>query len=393
MDKFAVVIGSNYSTALGVIRSLGEGGYKVNLYYITSTKQGSAVAACSKYINSVTEHYDHNDGAIIDELISLYKSSQKMVIIPTDDYSSVLINRNQERLKNYFLIPFTARSEYTIEWLMNKKNQNSLAQKYGLRFAKSWELDYEETGYQIPEDIEYPCFIKPLASFNGGKIGMLKATNTTELEEALRSLHKDKRKINILIQQYLSIDEEYSISGVCLENKIIMPALLPKLIVSKFKPGVTIRGRVEAISVLGELQGKLVKMLEDTKYYGIFDLELFRCGDTYFFNEINFRSSSVLYVITDAGINLPVIFAESFDKACEHDVTEQLSTGKLFLSEKVAYDDLIAGFLSSKEYEQYFSQVDYHIIHNIHDPLPEKKFKKKMAITFWKRRIRKIIRK
>jgi len=390
MNRNAIVIGSNYSTSLGVIRSLGEAGYCVYLYYITSKHNGSKIAAVSRYVVKVVEHYNHREDEIINQLIQLYSSLENTVMIPTDDFSSMLISRYEKVLSKYFNIPYIGNGPYLVEKLMDKSLQNDIAKEHGIKAAKSWRLSYKSKGYDIPADIKFPCFLKPLASYNGGKSGMIRVNDVATLNKQLDNFHDDARKLDIILQGFLSIQVEYSISGVCLGKQVIMPSLLTKLKISKYKPGVTILGRIDNIDIIGHLRIDISEMLSSFDYYGLFDLELFKCEEEYYFNEINFRCSSICHIVTEAGVNLPAILADYllFDR---QPVVNQIEPGRIFISEKVAYEDEIAGYLSKSDLDECKSNASIYNIKNNLDPKPEKAFLIKMRGQKSKRRIKEFI--
>ena len=67
-----IVLGWNYSTSLGVVRSLGMAGYTVDLYFVAKTVGSSRITASSKYLRRVAEHIGRDDDAIIAELENIY---------------------------------------------------------------------------------------------------------------------------------------------------------------------------------------------------------------------------------------------------------------------------------------------------------------------------------
>ena len=371
--KNAIVMGSNYSTTLGVIRSLGEAGYDVYLYAVTSKHNAIKTASLSKYVKQTIQHHDHDDRVIVEELIRSFSKLENAVILPADDYTSVLLGRNQEMLKKYFRIPYVDHEQYTVEYLMNKANQNMIAGNFGIKSAECWKVQYQDGGYDLPENIQFPCFIKPLASIQGGKNGMVCANNMSELKKQLSVFAQSSVRADVLLQRYLNIEEEYSMSGICTGDRVIIPALLTKICISKRKPGVTVLGRVDPIDRIGGLKDKLYSMLGSFHFYGLFDLELFLCDGTYYFNEINFRSSSVCYVLTEAGMNLPAAIAD-YLRIGKVPVEHTVNFGKVFISEKPAYEECSIGSISKQELKSYLEQADYHIMHAESDPLPEKYF-------------------
>ena len=364
-------MGSNYSTALGVIRSLGEGGYDVCIYAVTAKHNSIRTAMLSRYVKQTIQHHDHNDQAIVGELISRFSREEKPVILPSDDYTAVLLGRNQDLLRKHFCIPYLDHEQYSIEYLMDKSHQYEIAEQFGLKTAKYYTLRYADGGYEIPDDLLFPCFFKPLLSIKGGKNGMLCVETREELQKQLDIFLRNDLKADVLLQQYLDIKEEYSMSGICMGDTVIIPALLTKIQVAKRKPGVTIFGRVDRLESIGDVKAKLLAMMGSLNYYGLFDLELFRCNDGYYFNEINFRSSSVCYIVTEAGMNLPAAIAH-FLRDGEIPKEHEIAFGKYFISEKPAYEDRVIGCISKSKLAGYLKKADYFLMHNDKDPLPEK---------------------
>ena len=390
--KTAIVMGSNYSTALGVIRSLGEGGYDVCIYAVTAKHNSIRTAALSRYVKQTIQHHNHNDQAIVEELISSFSGKEKPVILPTDDYTAVLLGRNQGLLRKHFSIPYLDHEQYTVEYLMDKSHQYEIAERFGLKIAKCYTIRYADGGYEIPDDLLFPCFLKPLLSIKGGKNGMLRVDTREELQEQLDVFLRNDLKADVLLQQYLDIKEEYSMSGICMGNTVIIPALLTKIQVAKRKPGVTIFGRVDRLDRIGDVKDKLFAMMGSLHYYGLFDLELFRCSDGYYFNEINFRSSSVCYIVTEAGMNLPAAIAD-FLRSGERPSEHKVAFGKYFISEKPAYEDRAIGYISKRRLAGYLKKADYFLMHNDNDSLPEKFYiyKRVRFAASWK--IRSLIKK
>ena len=387
-------MGSNYSTALGVIRSLGEGGYDVCIYAVTAKHNAIRTASLSRYVKQTVQHHHHNDQAIVEELISRFSGEEKPVILPADDYTAVLLGRNQDLLRKHFCIPYVDHEQYTVEYLMDKSHQYEIAERFGLKTAKCYTLRYVDGGYEIPDDIMFPCFLKPLLSIKGGKNGMLRVETREELQEQLDIFLRNDLKADVLLQQYLDIKEEYSMSGICMGDSVIIPALLTKIQVAKYKPGVTIFGRVDRLDRIGDVKDKLLAMMGSLNYYGLFDLELFRCSDGYYFNEINFRSSSVCYIVTEAGTNLPAAIA-NFLRSGERPVEHEITFGKYFISEKPAYEDCTIGCMSKRKLTSYLKKANYFVMHNVKDPLPEKYYiyKRMRFVVSWNksRLIKKIL--
>ena len=60
------------------------------------------------------------------------------------------------------------------------------------------------------------------------------------LTEKLYRLQRAMRGRTVLVQEMLTIEEEYSISGVCLGETVVLPALLKELCIAEHEKGVTL---------------------------------------------------------------------------------------------------------------------------------------------------------
>lgn len=380
MEKRIIVLGKNYSTVLGAVRSLGEAGIPADVFFVTSGKQRFSIAGRSRYVFSYTEQVGREDEEIIRQIVSRWAGNPgKKLLMPTDDYSAALIDRHYRTLSRDFVLPHTAgEGDGEIVRLMSKAVQGELARAAGLKTARSWRVCLQEPA-EIPGDIVYPCFVKPESSFLGGKRGMMKCVSEAELEKEL-ALLRAQQVPEVLVQEYIEIEEEYSISGICLGERVFLPALLRKIRVAEAHKGVTVFGRIEEIRNLGEALEPLERMLAGIRFYGIIDVEVFRKGREFYFNEINFRTSAVCYAVTAGGVNIPAFCCRAMLQEGDEFPEATVAYGKKFLCEKAAWDDYIDGKLTAKELHRMYREADYFIIRNAEDPEPEKWFLRKARV-------------
>lgn len=376
MERTIVILGKNYSTSLGVIRSLNKEGYITDLFYVTNQKNSSEIVASSKFVRKSTEQIGRIDKDIINSLISIYGDSSSNVLWPTDDYTSSLIDRNRDVLSKYFIMPYIdGNIQGAITNLMDKSVQCERAAEFGLNTAKSWTIDLSKDNIEIDSDISYPCFCKPIISARGFKSEICSCKSKKELQDVLKTLQSRRRDRSVMVQEFLNIDEEFSISGVCLGEEIFLPALLKKIHVAEFEKGVTLMGRVDNFDMIGEdILLKLKNMLASFKYTGMIDIELIRCGESIYFNELNFRSSGVSYAVTKAGCNLPAILAGHILGEDISHLSREVNYGMKFLYDKAAWEDCIHGFLTKEQLDQCISDSDFTMLRDDDDTLPMEKF-------------------
>ena len=384
-----VVLGKNYSTSLGVIRALGRAGYPVQLLYITAKKGGARIAASSKYILQTIEQIGRNDDEIINRLQnSFVHKGERYVLFPTDDYTSSLIDRYRDVLRPHFLMPYIeGEKQGAVTHYMNKSVQMDLSRKFGLQSATSWEIDLSQSRIPIPQDVSFPCFCKPTISARGYKREICRCNTREELEKKLIDLQRIKRERTVLIQEFLEIQDEFSISGVCFGEDIYLPALLKKLCIAEHEKGVTLLGKVCPFGKLESVKEKLTAMLASIHYYGMIDIELFYSNGELYFNELNFRSSGVGYAVTQAGVNLPAMFVQRLTGQSGI-ADDKIEYGLCFLYDKAAYEDYIFGHITRDDFENYKDTADFTMLFDDLDTEPSRLFliemqkkKKKAALN------------
>ena len=125
----AIVFGWNYSTTLGIVRSLGLAGLTVDLYYIAKAVGDSRITASSKYLRRTVEHIGRDDEVIVADLENRYGGEDaRCVLIPTDDYTASLVDRYYGRLSARFLMPHIGVGEEgALTHLMDKSVQSAIA--------------------------------------------------------------------------------------------------------------------------------------------------------------------------------------------------------------------------------------------------------------------------
>ena len=390
-----IVLGWNYSTSLGVIRSLGMAGYTIDLYFVARTAGSSRITASSKYLRRTTEHVGRDDDAIIDELEKLYANETvPCILIPTDDYTSSLIDRYHARLSSRFKSSFAGDgADGAITRLMDKSLQAEKASSFGLRTISYKKVYLPEKGdIQIPNGVEYPCFVKPLVSLDGRKTEMRRSDNEAALREHLEKMRTHWSNRNVIVQEFIDIEEEYSISGLCLDQTVILPALLKRLYVGKHERGVTIVGQLVPLKENIPFASQIREFLKSLHYTGLFCIDLVRCKDTIYFSEINLRSAGSLYGFVKAGANLPSVFVKHLLGIPWDEKETQVTFGKTFFYDKVGWEDLILGLCSKKEFNTYLKTSDYTFMKDDEDPEPGKILYRHLQWQYYKRQLRMLVK-
>ena len=291
IDNKIIIIGCNHHNTLGVIRSLGEN--KIYPYVIITGKNNSYIKK-SKYIKKywIT---DEDESNILNVLNDNFNNGKlKPFLIPTSDFAAQLIDSNIEKLKEKFIIPNIKNKSGMIDKYMNKEEQYKFIKKLNIDMPYSEILDLrlitEEYDYK-----SYPCILKPVVSVEGKKSDIKICQTKKELNKSIKDL-KELNYSRILIQKYISMDYECDIPGCSDGKEVLIPAIIKKKRIYPIKRGSTSYASVVPSSNLDLTSLKTI--IKSIGYNGIFDIEIFVCGNQIVINEINFRNSAVSYALT-----------------------------------------------------------------------------------------------
>lgn len=387
-EQLVVVLSRSHATGLGVVRSLGVAGYKVDM--IASVREAgiSDYASKSKYLNRFTEVVspkfhaeDETDEALIEELLTYQgKHTNKPVLFPTDDYTASVMDENREVLSDIFLMPgITTDADFSMTEAMDKSFQAKIATEAEILTPKQWIISLQNMIIDIPTDMVYPCFVKPLESISGYKREMAICKNRKKLQMHLKKLRSRKPNRSVLVQEYLKISREIDLSGVCIDQQVIIPAIIRKTCVAEYDKGVTLSGMIYPFDDLGTYAEKVIEMMKKYHYVGMFDLEFNVVGDQLYFNEVNFRSGGPNYSYFKSGANLPDIFV---NEIVEHTHDESAAIvnrfGLNFIYEKVAWEDYLNGKMTKETLDRRLKEADCGLLFTEEDPKPYYTYIKKI---------------
>lgn len=396
-NNLVVVLSRNYATGLSVIRSLGAAGYTVDLVASAFKPGKSEIASCSKYVRNHVEIVSKKvksgeDYDLVDELLKYAGTNPKPVLFPTDDYTASIMDMNRDVLNDIFIMPgIVGGGAGSMTEMMNKTVQGELARKANIPTPLEWIIPLNNDDVDIPNDVVYPCFVKPIESITGYKREMAVCNDADELYNHLRKLKRKFADRSILVQEFLEIDNEIDFSGVCFDDKIIIPAIIKKTNVAQHEKGVTLSGKLVPFDELGDLQDKIVDMMKSFHYFGMFDFELSICGDKIYFNEVNLRSGGPNYSYFKSGVNLPALFVKEA-LGIPHTEDEECvdAYNKSFIYEKIAWEDYMHGFMSKKELEACIEESDIRLLLDDDDPVPSELFTKETKKEVRQFRVKKV---
>ena len=379
-----VVFSRIHTTGLSIIRSLGAAGYPVDLVACSHRKGLSSIAASSKYVGrsvevvvgSVKMGRDQGEAPLLDELLKYAGAKrEKPVLFPTDDYTASVVDRNKHILLRHFRLPEILEGEAgSLVRMMDKFVQGEMAREVGLRVPKQWMITLEKA-IEIPDDMVYPCFCKPLESVSGDKLEMASCKDERALITHLETLRRRFSGRSVLVQEFLKIDRELDLSGVCADQEVVIPGLIRKTRVAEYNRGVTLTGEVVPLEELGEIADKIASLMRRFHYIGMFDMELNVVGDEIYFNEVNLRCGGPNYAYYASGVNLPALAVDAICGVPWNNEEGGISEfGKSFVYEKVAWEDYIHGYMAKKELRRMIQKADITLLHSRDDPKPGKYF-------------------
>lgn len=298
MKKY-IVFGSEHYNPLGIIRSLGENGYKVDAIVIRGQVR---IMSKSKYItrlymvDSIEEGY---------EILIKWsnENDEKSFIFTADDRVTSFLDLHYDELSEKYIF-YNAGKTGAITNYMNKDNIYKLAQKHGFNVLQEQVVS---KGY-IPPNLDYPVITKAVISTQyNWKQDMYICNSEQELKNAYEHIKSEK----IIIQKYIKKKNELCMEGFSIERGkdifIAIACTYNYLLNKSYSPYMTVKNFNN-----NELYEKLKGIFEDIGYEGIFEIEfLIGQDDKLYFGEINFRNSTWSYAATCAGMNLPLAWSES----------------------------------------------------------------------------------
>lgn len=284
-----VIIGLDHSNTLGVIRSFGENGIKPYVFVISNTT--CVAVKYSKYIYKYFICKDEEE-ALLTMIQEFENSDEKIVVIPTSDRASLILDSNYSRLSKRFILHNVANLDNKINYYMDKYEQYKLAQENNVFVAKSQVLYFP---FHDKVKLNFPVIIKPLVSAEGTKtdIGIAKSVNN------LKSILKKYKELNyrgIIIQEFIDFDYECDMSGFSFDGEISVSGYIKKNRIWPLKKGSLTFGTVKPIDKYKKQIKQITDMLKQIRYTGLFDIEFFVKGDKIYLNEINFRNSGLTYL-------------------------------------------------------------------------------------------------
>lgn len=380
MKQKVIIIGNSFATRLNIIRSVGEVGCDIIVIAIANyktTNPPKPIDCYSKYVKEVIffdRKYDR-EGLVKLLLEKCTDNNQKPVIIPTSDFSAVAIDN--EEIKKHFLVPHINNAISSIEYWMNKANQKPIAIQERLNVANSIIIKTNANALIIPDTVKYPCFTKPLASIGGGKKCLRRCDNKDELQNVLNLANKNGIA-NVLVEDYLDIDEEFAVLGFSDGSEVVIPGVIKFVRESQRHKGIAMVGDVLPADGFKELIDKFSCFIRQIGFVGLFDIDFFKCQGEFYFGELNLRIGGSGTAVSEMGVNLPAILVKSLLGEENECMKRRINTSATFVNERMCIDDWLAGKLSTYRLYNIINSADIHFVKNKIDTMPYKELSKEI---------------
>lgn len=380
MKQKVVIIGHGYTSRLAVIRSVAQISCEVTVIVMTRNKRFGKklytkrpIDCYSKYVKRYLFCRAKDDEGLIRLLLDqCVDQCQKVIIIPDSDSSAAAVDKNQNQLKDHFLFPHIHHTPgAVVEW-MDKVRQKELAIEVGLKVASSCVIGVNDQQYEIPADVTYPCFTKPLVTIIGGKSLMKRCDSETELRKILDTI-VNLGNMQVLVEDFKIIDTEYAVVGFSDGHEVVIPGVLQIIEMSHGGHyGVACKGKVMPTTGFEELIKMFKKLLIRIGYFGLFDIDFYQSDGKMYFGELNLRFGGSGYAVTKMGVNLPGMMIKSLCGESIDDMQKEVLGTATYVNERMLLDDWVSGYISTKKYSQMLSSADIRFVYDKDDSMPQK---------------------
>lgn len=388
MRQKVVIIGRGYNNRLALLRPLGELGYEISIVMLEHYPK-RPIDSYSKYVTNCYICPEETEEALLHVLMTnCIDEEQKVILIPSEDFSVYVIDKNLNKLKKHFLFPnIHERQGAVVEW-MDKGKQKALARTMGLNVANSKSVEITNGKYVIPSDILYPCFIKAQTFVLKAKNVLHKCDNEQELITVLDSVSEQHKDLVVMIEEFKEIEHEYAVVGFSNSDEIIIPGVIEIFSIAN---GITMKGKIVSTNGYEELIDKFKKYIREIGFVGIFDIDFYCSGNEFYFCELNLRYGGTGYAYIKKGINFPEMLVRTLRGKTINDIKNIISTDSSCVNEDVCLMSWYYGRMTTKEYIHIMKSSELFIYKDEIDSVPEKMFKRFFMKLRLKRAVKKIL--
>ena len=156
--------------------------------------------------------------------------------------------------------------------------------------------------------------------------------------------------------------------------------------------GVSAFGRVNNPSLNEDITNNIKKLMRFIRLSGMFNIDFVESNGKWFFVELNFRFAAYGYAVSCSGVNLPAFQILEKNSLNFSTLNKTVVENYTYVNETIAFDDVLGGARSLKDYRILLNKADCCIINQTDDPKPYIRFKKKMVVNYLKSIIKKIVK-
>lgn len=377
MKQKVVIIGYGFSSRLCLARTLGQLGYEVSLIIIEMINS-KPIDCYSKYV----KHFyytqgNENEDTIIQILLEKCKDEkQKVILIPINDYSASVLDKNLYLLEHFFLLPHIDHRQGAITEWMNKEKQKHLAQEVGLNVAKSIDIEIVNRIYKMPANIDYPCFTKTREYTPGYKYTLHRCDNDEQLRMFLDDLCQKHKNLTLMVEDYKNIEKEFAVVGFSNGNEVIIPGVIEISAMAKgIDSGVALHGNVVPCTKYESLIKDFKLFIQRIRFVGMFDIDFYLSEGQFYFGELNLRIGGSGFAIINQDVNLPEMLIRTLLGKSIDNMKKEITDTATYTNERICMENWYAGYLSNLDFFSLVKDTDISAVHCKHDRKPE--------LVFW----------
>ena len=303
INNNVVVLGPDHYNTLWLVRSLGMAGHKP--FVIIHSRHNKSFVSKSIYLNGYIIIRDKEN--IIRFLL---EQTGKKIIFTSSDELAELLDQNYNILSSKYFIQNCNYQQGSLSYWMDKNKMVVKAADCGLTTPISLSLQtYSNRDISM---VKYPCIVKPELSAKASKDNFRLCNNVEELNQAIQEVKS--KCARILVQEYIKPKYEYLIYGVSTDTEICIPGGLRKIHTCSSLNNLGMMSYSCLSNEIPKQIGSLDKIKDFIKaigYKGLFSVEFIITDDKAYFLEINLRNDGTCYITTQAGVNMPAIWAYS----------------------------------------------------------------------------------
>lgn len=383
MVQKVVIIGYGFSSRLCLSRTLGKLGYEVSLIVIEKINS-KPIDCYSKYVKHFyyTQSYDDEQKIIQILLEKCRDDKQKVILIPINDLSASVLDKNLNQLEPYFLFPHIGHQQGAITAWMNKEKQKQLAQQVGLNVVRSIDVEINNQIYEMPKNANYPCFTKTREYTPGYKYTLRRCDNEEQLQLFLDDLSQRHEHLTLMVEDFKNIEKEYAVVGFSDGNKVIIPGVLEIAAMAKgIDNGVALQGKVVPRTMYEGLLLQFEEFIRKIGFVGMFDIDFYRSDGIFYFGELNLRIGGSGFAVINSGVNLPEMLVRTLQGKSIEDMKKEIDCSSTYTNERICMETWYDGFLTNQEFFSILKSRGISAVKSKHDKFPE--------LIFWLKSIKK----